>query len=274
MSPKRRIGIVGFGHLGQYLAEKVAEHPDLELAFVWNRSPEVFSGRVHDPDLILTDLKDFAIRKPDLIVEVAHPSITHDFGSQFLQCADYLIGSPTALTNAATERLVKESANLHGAYVPSGALWGAADIRKMADSNSLKSLRVTMRKHPDSFKLGSELAALNNVARMEGRPVVLYDGPVRGIGALAPNNTNSIAAAAVAGYTLGFDQVQACLVADTSLASCHVIEVEVHGNAGFHTETQRVNPAAVGAVTGQATFGAIFSSLLSAVSKGPGIHLC
>ena len=37
MAPKR-IGIVGYGKLGQYLANAVLERPEeLELAFVWNR---------------------------------------------------------------------------------------------------------------------------------------------------------------------------------------------------------------------------------------------
>lgn len=37
MAPKR-IGIVGYGKLGQYLAKAVLERPEeLELAFVWNR---------------------------------------------------------------------------------------------------------------------------------------------------------------------------------------------------------------------------------------------
>lgn len=40
MAPKR-VGIVGYGKLGQYLAKGVLERPaELELAFVWNRCAE------------------------------------------------------------------------------------------------------------------------------------------------------------------------------------------------------------------------------------------
>lgn len=39
---KRRVGIVGFGHLGEYLAKAILEDPkvsaECELGFVWNRS--------------------------------------------------------------------------------------------------------------------------------------------------------------------------------------------------------------------------------------------
>ena len=42
-SQKRRVGIVGFGHLGQYLAAAIMSAPEFvgsgfEVAFVWNRS--------------------------------------------------------------------------------------------------------------------------------------------------------------------------------------------------------------------------------------------
>jgi len=40
---KTRVGIVGFGDLGQFLAKAILEAPttnDLEIAFVWNRTRE------------------------------------------------------------------------------------------------------------------------------------------------------------------------------------------------------------------------------------------
>ena len=39
-------------------------------------------------------------------------------------------------------------------------------------------------------------------------------GPVRELCPLAPNNVNTMAAAALAAWNLGFDAVQGCLVAD------------------------------------------------------------
>ena len=40
-----------------------------------------------------------------------------------------------------------------GCYIPSGALWGAEDIAKMAQRGTLGALTVTMTKHPSSLKL-------------------------------------------------------------------------------------------------------------------------
>lgn len=39
-------------------------------------------------------------------------------------------------------------------------------------------------------------------------------GPVRGLCSLAPNNVNTMAAAALAAHNLGFDKTQGCIVAD------------------------------------------------------------
>ena len=68
-----------FSASGHYLCSAIIAHPDLELAFVWNRSQEVFDKDCNIPDknlVILRDLNEFRRKKPDLVVEVAHPSIT------------------------------------------------------------------------------------------------------------------------------------------------------------------------------------------------------
>uniref|UniRef100_T1J5E0 Aspartate dehydrogenase domain-containing protein n=1 Tax=Strigamia maritima TaxID=126957 RepID=T1J5E0_STRMM len=274
---KRRVGIVGFGHLGQFLATNLQENPNFELVFVWNRNPEALIGKIPS-SLILRNLENLNTRKPDLIVEVAHPYISSKYGEFFLQQADYLMGSPTALADPEVEIKLREAANgNHGLYVPSGAFWGGEDIWRMADRNTLRGLKVTMTKCPQSFKLEGYLKKIND--DVESEAITLYNGPVRDLCPLAPNNVNTMAAAAIAGYTLGFDGVIGCLVSDPNLRNFHVVEIEVTGlkssnDENFTVHTIRKNPATLGHVTGEATFAAFVSSVISAHSKGPGIHLC
>lgn len=274
---KRKIGIVGYGHLGKYLVEEIFRRDDVELAFVWNRTVSVLEGQV-DQKYILKDLKDFRNKQPDLIVEVAHPNITKEYGSSFLEAADYMIGSPTALADEGTEHNLKQAASQHGLYVPSGALWGGEDIRRMANRGSLQALKVTMKKPPESLKLEEPLKSKND--EVKDSPVVLYDGPVRGLCPLAPNNVNTMAAAAIAAHSLGFDKTQGSIVADPSLINWHIVEVELWGpgdianDTAFHCKTVRRNPARVGNVTGSATYASFLASMLGAHSKGPGVHLC
>ena len=95
-----RIGIVGFGRLGmllllsvyahnlqlvgQFLYEELSQHSDYEVVFVWNRSVEKLRGLVPE-SLILHELSECSSRSPDLIIEVAHPSITAQYGCNFLE---------------------------------------------------------------------------------------------------------------------------------------------------------------------------------------------
>lgn len=42
----------------------------------------------------------------------------------------------------------------------------------------------------------------------------MFSGPIRELCSLAPNNVNTMAAAALAAHNLGFDKAQGCIVAD------------------------------------------------------------
>ncbi|TFJ96373.1 putative L-aspartate dehydrogenase [Platysternon megacephalum] len=213
---RRKVGIVGFGHLGQYLVRRLQDEGPrhgLELAFVWNRDAGKLQGKV-PVSLQLQDLARFPECEVDLVVEVAHPCVVRDHGATFLSGADFMVGSPTALADQATEMRLREAARRggHTLYVPRGALWGGEDIQRMDDRGVLQGLKVTMIKHPDSFRLEGALRERLGAVR-----AVLYEGPVRGLCPLAPNNVNTMAAACMAAPSLGFDGVQGCLIADPGL---------------------------------------------------------
>uniref|UniRef100_A0A8B9RZI1 Aspartate dehydrogenase domain containing n=1 Tax=Accipiter nisus TaxID=211598 RepID=A0A8B9RZI1_9AVES len=168
------------------------------------------------------------------------------------------LGSPTALADPETERRLRGAAERggHTLYVPRGALWGCEDIRRMDEAGTLAV------SHPGG---GHRDGGIGDI------------GPLRPLCPLAPNNVNTMAAAAVAAPRLGFDGVRACLVADPSVPDWHVVEVEVtsvgdEGRALRVTSTRR-NPAAPGAVTGNATRDAFWSSLLGGLPPHvPGAH--
>ncbi|KAG3256581.1 aspartate dehydrogenase domain containing, transcript variant X2 [Ictidomys tridecemlineatus] len=279
----------------------------LELVFVWNRDPGRMAGSVPS-SLQLQDLAALGERHPDLVVEVAHPQIIHESGAQILRHANLLVsplnphpspdpfshlspelnppylrppqvGSPSALANQTTERQLLGASHRwnHAVFVARGALWGTEDISRLDAAGGLQSLRVTMATHPDGFRLLGPLAS----AHITGPRTVLYEGPVRGLCPFAPRNSNTMAAAALAAPSLGFDHVIGVLVADLSLTDLHVVDVELKGPPGpsgrsFAVHTHRENPAEPGAVTGSATVTAFWRSLLGCcqLPSRPGIHLC
>uniref|UniRef100_A0A672YIG5 Aspartate dehydrogenase domain-containing protein n=1 Tax=Sphaeramia orbicularis TaxID=375764 RepID=A0A672YIG5_9TELE len=258
-----RAVIVGYGHLGQYLVERIlkdgAAH-GLSLAFVWNRNTDKLKGLVPD-ELILGDLSSFAERRCHVIVEVCHPHIVKEFGLHFLSHSHFMVGSPSALSDSDLNLKLRQAAQQYGRtlYVPSGALWGGQDIQRLNDSGALKALFIRMSKHPSCFRLTGDV--LSDWTEGEGRRV-LFRGSVAELCPLAPNNVNTMAAAAVAAGSLGFTGVQGEIVSDTVLSDYHVVEVEVTGPNGFSVRTVRRNPAKLGAVTGSATYNSFWNSLL------------
>ena len=285
-STKRRVGVVGYGQLGQYLVDKILSQPaDFELSFIWNRNSSVIEEdeRIH-PSKVLQDLQDFDKYEVDLILEVAHPIITLQYGATFLERADYFVGSPTVFANHSMDGLVSASVSgdtKHALYIPSGALWGAIDIQKMAQQGTLGSLSITMAKHPSAFKLYGMLQQKLQTLQQQPGESLLYDGPIRELCSMAPHNVNTIAAAALATAMapgLGFDGVRARLVTDPSL-DAHRIDIEIEGNRPpggeqFTVSTRRYNPAVRGAVTGNGTYSSFWSSVLQAAGQRNGLHFC
>ena len=275
----RRVGIVGYGKLGQHLCRSILNEPVLrqsfQLAFVWNLVPDEIGDEIPG-ELRLENLNDFARHEPDLVVEVAHPIITWDHGTRFLEAADYMTASITAFARGDTETQIRSAAaqpNGHGLYIPRGALPGLEEVLRMAASGKLAGAEVTMTKHPSSLNLLTDLVP--PLAETSGLREI-YQGPLRELCSMAPNNVNTMAALAMASE-LGFDAIQARLVADPSLEH-HITEVLLlgpdTGGPRYSLELRRTSPAAVGAVSSTATLDTFLASTIAASNKGDGVHFC
>eukprot|EP01062_Namystynia_karyoxenos_P049317 TRINITY_DN37741_c0_g1_i1.p1 TRINITY_DN37741_c0_g1~~TRINITY_DN37741_c0_g1_i1.p1 ORF type:complete len:354 (+),score=82.16 TRINITY_DN37741_c0_g1_i1:72-1064(+) len=290
---RRRVGIAGYGELGRVLADAVMQDEAAaggcsELAFVWNRSVDKITAAARVPqDKVLEDLGDFRRMRPDLVIEVAHPAITRERAADFISFCDFMPGSPSAFADPCLDSVVDSAASggvCNALYIPSGAMWGATDIQRMAKRGSLSALRVEMRFHPQALKLQGELGARVAELLRQGESAspaetLLYEGPVRGLCPLAPNNVNTMACAALAAApALGFDSVQGRLYAHWDHA--HVVTVEAEGppradcgGERLRVATTRRNPAKPGAVTGTATYLSFVSSLFDACAGRPaGLH--
>jgi len=277
--PPRRVGIVGYGKLGQHLCRSILNEPALrdsfQLAFVWNLLPDEIGDEITE-ELRLADLHDFAQRDPDLVVEVAHPVITWDHGARFLEVADYMTASTTAFAHGDTEARMRAAAaqpNGHGLYIPRGALPGLEEVLRMAATGKLAGATVSMNKHPSSLNFLGELVP--PLSETTG-PREIYKGPLRELCSLAPNNVNTMAALAMASE-LGFDAIEARLLADPELEH-HITEVVLlgpdTGGPRYSLELRRTSPAAVGAVSSTATLDTFLASTIAAVNQGDGIHFC
>ena len=230
-----RVGLIGFGYLGSFVYEQMIARPELglDVAFVYNRSVERLQD-VH-PEHILGDLHNFAERNPDLVVELAHPDISRQFGGAFLACADYMPLSLTCLADVDLERYLLDTAgdNSTRLCVPHGAVIGLDALSEGRDM--WDEVSITMKKPPRSIDFSD---CPTYCAEDIEEETVLYDGPTRRVCALFPRNVNSHAATAMAG--VGFERARSVLVADPAL-DVSVIELSARGR-GVEIDIRRANP--------------------------------
>jgi aspartate dehydrogenase len=283
---KRKIVVFGYGKTGQYLTEKITEHPRLEIAFVWNRSRSRFEGstlperlwRSEQTPAEALDTYVAAHGTPDLMVEVSHPDLIRENIAGWLHIAPVLVSSLTAFADPETLTRMNSAAEKHPCFLAVGAAWGIQDIVKMNQSGTLEGLKMTMRFHADALRLQSPLKeklAAYCADKHQINPIVLYEGSVRNLAPLAPNNVNTMTCLALAGSRIGLDRTVAVLEAG-KMDTAHEITLEVTGPDGFRVVTQRINPAQKGAVTGAETYRSFWNSLLAALDSrlDNGVHFC
>ena len=262
---KARIGIVGLGYVGRYVYEQISSRPELglEIAFVHELASERLAGL--PPELILPDLHAFASRRPDLVVEMAHPAVTRQFGELFLQETDYLPLSMTAFADEALRQRLLETARRSGTclFVPHGAVVGLENIFEGRDL--WEEVTVVMKKSPRNLDFS---AALQFKPADLTKATVLYDGPTRAVCPLFPRNVNSHATVALAG--IGFDRTRSVLIADPSL-DVSVIELTARGK-GAAMRIERSNP--LKGVSGVFTLHSTLAAVCRAKGSGSVMQIC
>ena len=282
---RKKIGILGYGKLGQFLVNEFLNSPELrdkiEVCFVWNRTPipkESIDPRI----LVIKQMDEISQFCPDLIVEVAHPSVIKSWDTLLLETANLFIGSPTLFCDPEFEvNFLREAKKKQRAIIcGKGALPGLYELLDLAEINAIDSLFIQMRKAPESINfIGSLPENYHSLVEDLKEPCTLFSGKIRELGILAPNNVNTMVIAALASG-LGLDKVQGELIAVPDLDHHEVYWIAKSKKLSENTsplslELRKRNPAGIGAVTGKLTYHSFKSSILKAldISK-PGISFC
>lgn len=252
------IGLIGYGRIGEDLADRVRAAPDTELAYVYVRSPK---PEVDEPQLSAPE--ELAAHPVDLVVEAATPAVLAELAEPILVGSDLLALSGSAFADPEVEDRLTDlaTASEHDLYLPHAALFGVDGLVDARES--LQSVHIEARKAPDH--LDFEYADAVDPAAVEGG-TVLYEGPTRGLCQRFPRNFNSHAAMALAG--LGLDATTSRLIVDPDRASAeHVVTAT---GPGF--ELEAVRDSAIEGVTGDYTLVSTWGSVRRVLGADEGLR--
>jgi aspartate dehydrogenase len=258
-----RIGLIGYGQIGKAVHEMIDKDPDngMEIVFIHDQSSAILEKI--PGELVLKELSGFMEKEPDLVVEVAHPDITRQWGKIIVEQTNYVLGSVTALADPEVERMLVETTREHGTrvFIPHGGVIGLDALYE--NRNVWDSVDVIMKKPPKNV----DCAAVGLDPDQIKEETVLYDGPTRGICPQFPRNVNTHAAIALAG--IGFDRTHSLLVVNPAWKTA-TVAIRAQGG-GIELKIERIE--GITGVTGTSTPASIYNSVQMIGSTSPGIHL-
>lgn len=254
-SVRTRIGIIGYGGIGETVVASVRNDPTSRLAFVYARRPEVLADLA--PEAAAATLSDEVLEGADLVIEAAHPDIITEHGVRILRVADLMALSTGSLVDDTLRAALVATAERHGTrlLLPHGALPGLESLCTAADT--WQDVSITFVKPPGSI----EPAPPDDTRRL-----TLYEGPVRGIAARFPRNVNSMVTCALA--TVGLDRCRARLVSDPG-ARFGSLEVDARGRDGSRLRIHKEQP--MQGVSGTEMGASLLHSLRTAIGQQPGM---
>jgi len=258
-----RVGLIGYGQIGAVVRKMIEDDPSngMEVVFIHDTDTRRLDSL--PANLALRDLGDFASRKPDLVVEMAHPDVTRQWGTTILEQTNYMFISVTALADQGMEEKLLEITQRRGTrvYIPHGGVVGMDALRENRDV--WEEVHVVMKKNPKNVDCARAGVDPNTITK----ETVLYDGPTRGICPIFPRNVNTHASIAYAG--IGFDRTHSVMIVDPAWDTA-TVSIQAKG-PGVDLRVERVE--AITGVTGASTPASIFNSVQMIGSTGPGIHL-
>lgn len=209
-----RIGIIGFGAIGNTLYRMLGEHlPQVQVVGVTDRADRQQALQAQLPGLLVASrVEDLLALKPELVIECAgHVGLQASGPAVLAAGADLLVASVGALADAELEQVLLNAAKQGGGMlrIPAGAL-GGLDVLGAARFAGLDQVTYISNKAPRAWKGTPAEGMLDLDALTEA--TVFFEGDAREAALMFPQNANVAAATALAG--IGFERTRVQLRAD------------------------------------------------------------
>lgn len=237
---KIKIGIIGCGAIGSYLAKRIDKELNREtrlvaISDIRSSSVKDLLKTLHQKPAIL-DLNSL-IKKSDLIIEATSVASCRSFLPDVLSAGkNILIMSVGALlANAGAIKKAKRSGSV--IYIPSGAIAGV-DAFKAAKLGKIKSVKITTRKPAASLSTSFYVQKRNiNLSALK-KDKVLFSGNANDAIKNFPQNINVAAVLSLA--TLGGRKTIVKIIASPNLER-NIHEIEIYADCGkIITRTENV----------------------------------
>ena len=238
--PKLRIGIIGCGAIGSFVARTCQERlPDeIEIAGVCDtvRSKAESLVRALKNKIEIFEI-DELINKSNLIVEAASKEVSASIAEKALSNGKSVMVMSVAGLLAREDLFGLAAKKEAQIFIPSGALCGL-DALKAAAMSDIKSVVLTTKKPPKGLE-GAPYLVKNNIdlSRIK-KETVLFEGNAREAIEGFPKNVNVAACLSLA--ALGPEKTKVRIIASPSI-KINIHEVQVSGDFGiFQTKTENV----------------------------------
>src|SRR3989338_528865 len=211
---RMRIGLVGFGAIGQYLVQTLDEDSFFVFDADASKAKDALKKGGFKSAEFVDSLAALKKRNPELVVEAAAQEAVPGV-LPFLEICDVMVMSVGAFTHESWLKTAQNTAEKyrHRLYLPSGAV-GGLDVLSACEP---KSVLLETRKNPKSL------------GRHDAKERTIFEGSAREACNKYPKNVNVAANLSLAG--IGFDKTRVKIISDPE-ASSNTHTVLITGNTG------------------------------------------
>ena len=203
-----RVGIIGCGSIGSFVAEWLSKANDFELVSIFDIDYEK-ALKLSEKLKVNTarNIDEFLEKDMDIVIESASQQAVLEYAEKILRSGkDLIVLSVGAFADNEFYKRIKNLATKLGRriIIPSGALAGVDAIRAIA--NYIDKVVLTTRKSPSSFGVCKK--------------GIIFKGNAREAVKLFPRNLN---VGATLGITVGFDKVEVIAISEEVNENIHEI---------------------------------------------------
>ncbi len=203
-----RVGIIGCGSIGSFVAEWLSKANDFELVSIFDIDYEKALKLSEKLKVnAARNIDEFLEKDMDIVIEAASQQAVLEYAEKILRSGkDLIVLSVGAFADNEFYKRIKNLATKLGRriIIPSGALAGVDAIRAIA--NYIDKVVLTTRKSPSSFGVCKK--------------GIIFKGNAREAVKLFPRNLN---VGATLGITVGFDKVEVIAISEEVNENIHEI---------------------------------------------------